>query len=201
MRSAPTSTACPGRSSNTATASVTANSGATPNATEALDEPASRIPKVMKRFEMPGAIAPATRNGSRPSSVTPPWIAAATQRTPNVATCMKSAPTAADTSGGTSAKRTATGIAPNSAAETSARRTASIYGAPRAGTSRRSAAAAAGSASTIPASITAQPAQPAQPSRSDRSTTPKSAANGASRVNTSAARAAVVRDCTHVATR
>ena len=54
--------------------------------------------------------------------MTPPWIAAATQRTANVATCMRSAPTAAGTSGGTSAKRTATGIAPKRAAETSARR-------------------------------------------------------------------------------
>ena len=59
---------------------------------------------------------------------------------------------------------------------------------------RRSAAAAAGSARTIPASITAQPAQPRAPSRSDNSSTPKSAANGASSVNTSAALAAVVRD-------
>ena len=50
-------------------------------------------------------------------------------------------------------------------------------------------------------SITAQPSQPAQPSLSERRSTPKSAANGASRVKTSAARAAVVRDCTQVATR
>ena len=62
---------------------------------------------------------------------------------------MKRAPTAAGTSGGPSANRTATGIAPKKAAETSARRTASIYRA-RAGTSRRSVAAAAGSARAIP---------------------------------------------------
>ena len=62
----------------------------------------------------------------RRASVTPPWSAAATQSTANVATCMRSAPTAAGTTGGTSAKRTATGIAPKQAAETSARRTASI---------------------------------------------------------------------------
>ena len=64
---------------------MTAKSGATPKATDALDEPASRIATVMKRFESPGAIAPARRNGTRPSSVTPPWMAAATQRTANVA--------------------------------------------------------------------------------------------------------------------
>ncbi len=107
---------------------VTANSGAIPNATDARDDPASLIPTVMKRFERPGAIAPAITNGATPSRVMPPWIAAATQRTANVPICMRSAPTAAGTTGGTSAKRTATGIAPNRAAETNARRTASIYG-------------------------------------------------------------------------
>ena len=66
MSRAPSSTAGPGRSSNTRTAIVTANSGAVPNATDARDEPASRMPTVMKRFESPGAIAPATRNGSEP---------------------------------------------------------------------------------------------------------------------------------------
>ena len=64
MRSAPTSTAGPGRSPKTSTASVTAKSGATPNATDAREAPASRIATVMKRFERPGAIAPASRNGS-----------------------------------------------------------------------------------------------------------------------------------------
>ncbi len=105
---------------------VTANRGAMPNATDAREDPASLIPTVMKRFDTPGAIAPAIRNGATPSRVMPPWIAAATHRTANVPTCMRSAPTAAGTTGGTSANRTATGIAPNSAAETRARRTASI---------------------------------------------------------------------------
>ena len=45
---------------------MTANSGAMPNATDARDDPASRMPTVMKRFESPGAIAPASRNGAMP---------------------------------------------------------------------------------------------------------------------------------------
>ena len=126
MSTAPKSTAAPGRSPKPSTAIVTAKSGAVPNATEARDDPASRIPTVMNRLDSPGAIAPATRKGSTPASVTPPWRAAAAQSTANVATCMRSAPTAAGTTGGTSAKRTATGIAPKQAAETSARRIASI---------------------------------------------------------------------------
>ena len=109
---------------------MTAKSGATPKATDAREAPASRIATVMKRFESPGAIAPASRNGARPSSVTPPCTAAATQSTANVAICMSRAPTAAGTRGGTSAKRTATGIAPKHAAETSARATASTTRAP-----------------------------------------------------------------------
>ena len=126
IRSAPRSTAASGRSSKATTAIVTAKSGAVPNATDARDAPASRIPSVMKTFESPGAIAPARRNGVMPESVTPPCTTAAPQSTANVAICMKSAPTAAGTSGGPSAKRTATGIAPKKAAETRARRTASI---------------------------------------------------------------------------
>src|SRR6188472_93795 len=77
----------------------------------------------------------------------------------------------------------------------------SVHQPARAETRRRNVAAAAGSARTIPASITTQPVHPAQPSRSERSSTSKSAANGASTVKTSAARAAVVRDCTQVDTR
>ena len=74
------------------------------------------------------------RNGERPSSVTPPCDRGRdAERRRTSRRCMRSAPTAVGTSGGTSAKRTATGIAPKSAAETSARRTASIYGAARAG--------------------------------------------------------------------
>ena len=49
--------------------------------------------------------------------------------------------------------------------------------------------------------MTPQPSHPAQPSTSSASSTPARAANGASSVNTSAARAAVVRACTQVATR
>ncbi len=53
----------------------------------------------------------------------------------------------------------------------------------------------------IPAIITAHPSQPSQPSTSSARKTPASAANGASSVKTSAARAAVVRPWTQVAMR
>ena len=76
----------PGRSSNTTTASMTANSGAITDATEALDAPASRIPNVMKSFEIPGRCAgdeerPAGRRASRH-----PWIAAADAEDADVTT-------------------------------------------------------------------------------------------------------------------
>ena len=98
--------------------------------------------------------------------MTPPWTTAATHsdaRTSRSASAARRRRPAR--AGGTSAKRTATGIAPKQRRRESASRTASIYG--RAGTRRRRSPAAAGSASTMPASITAQPVQPAQPSRSD----------------------------------
>src|SRR4029077_7698817 len=68
-------------------------------------------------------------------------------------------------------------------------------------TRRTSVRAAAGSASTIPAMITAQPPQPSAPSRSPASVYPKSAAQTGSSVKTSAVRVALVSRCAHVCTR
>ena len=68
-------------------------------------------------------------------------------------------------------------------------------------TRRASTSAAAGSARTMPAMITAQPAQPSAPSRSPASVKPKSAAHTGSSVKTSAVRFALVRRCAQVCTR
>ena len=59
-------------------------------------------------------------------------------------------------------------------------------------------AAAAGSASTIPAMITAQPSQPTAPSRSPASVKPKNAAQTGSSENASAVCVALVRRCAQV---
>ena len=73
---------------------------------------------------------------------------------------------------------------------TSSASTTAVMPIPR--TSRASVPAAAGSARTIPAMITAQPSQPTAPSRSPASVKPKNAAHTGSSENTSAVRVALV---------
>ena len=100
-----------------------------------------------------------------------------------------------------SANRMATVIAPNRNADAITREARRPSLSVRRADDPTRARAAAGSETTMPAISTAHPSHPAQPSTSSARRTPKSAANGASSVKRSAARAAVVRACTQVAMR
>ena len=176
-----------------------AKSGDVPTMTEVRAAPASRTAKVKRNCEMPGPRSPASRNGQT-SVVNPPWRERERQHDRD-----------GDEHG---EERAALGerALPKGDSHRHRRRPEDDRGREREQTAstlrlrfapakRRSTRAAAGSAITIPAIITAQPSQPAQPSTSSASSTPASAANGASSVNTSAARAAVVCACTQVAMR
>ena len=112
-------------SSSTTTAITTANSGAMPKATDARAEPASRMPE--RDEELRDARSDGARDHERqdPAERRPTLhCGIATARTTRAAACMSSVPTL-NGSGRSRANRTATGIAPNSAAEASASRTAS----------------------------------------------------------------------------
>ena len=121
---APASSAALTGSPSTVNAIATATSGAVPISTDVRAAPASRTARTNRICESPGAIAPATRNGhSSPRSKSGLATRLIAPVTTSATVDMASEP-----SSGSSllrrANRTATAIAPKSAAERHARRTA-----------------------------------------------------------------------------
>src|SRR5262245_5249625 len=112
---------------------ATATSGAVPITTEVRAAPASLTARTKKICEAPGAIAPVTRNGhastrSCPRAATRQIAAVSASAIDDIASDPSSA-----SSNWRNANRTATDIAPNSAAEAHASRTAATQAAQRFG--------------------------------------------------------------------
>ena len=111
-------------SPSTVSAIATATSGAVPISTEVRAAPASRTARTNRICESPGAIAPATRNGH----TSPRSKSGLAARAIAPVTASATVDIASEPSSGSSllrrANRTATAIAPKSAAERHARRTA-----------------------------------------------------------------------------
>ena len=141
-----------------------------PTVAEARDGPASRIASVNRTCETPGPRIPASANGQTAATFQSPAIAAATSATPSAGMTVRSAPHERVVAAGERRpQRDRHRAEERGRAEREDDRVHQAgSGRPRA--SRRSVAAAAGSASTIPASITAQPAQPsdAEPLRQEQ---------------------------------
>ncbi len=123
MSTAPaTSPACAG-SSSSASAIATEKSGAVPTTTEVRDGPASRIANVNRSWEIPGPRSPASANGhSSPGSR--PCASANGSVTSSATRIVSSVPASASPPRAI-ATLSATVMAPKSAAEQTARRTAS----------------------------------------------------------------------------
>ena len=164
-------------SPSSTTANVTAKSGAIPTVADVRDGPASRTASVKRICETPGPRIPASTNGQTAARSQSPTTAAARARRRARAATVRSAPTS-----GSSPRASAGAQRDRHRAEERGRAEREHDGVhqrpPRAGEPAQR-AAAAGSASTIPASITraARPADAAEPLRraAARRTAPRTA--------------------------
>jgi hypothetical protein len=132
----PASSAALTGSRSTVNAIATATRGAVPITTDVRAAPASLTARTKKICEAPGAIAPATRNGqastrSVPRAATRQIAAVSASATDDIASDPSST-----SSNRRIANRTATDIAPNSAAEAHASRTAATQAARSIGPAR-----------------------------------------------------------------